>query len=83
MRNKYRQVRYICNMSGWPSGLRRQTQGYLVYFVDWMSVLVLSEGVGSNPTPDNFFFHWNIFKFPVDNKYYVKIFTQNLYKFQT
>jgi hypothetical protein len=55
----------VCAMSGWPSGLRRQTQGYLVYFVDGMSVLVLSEGVGSNPTPDNFFFIETFLNFPL------------------
>ena len=38
-------------MSGWPSGLRRQTQGFLASNrsgVFWSSY----EGVGSNPTSD-------------------------------
>lgn len=40
-------------MSGWPSGLRRQTQEVILdskleSMVFWSS----NEGVGSNPTPD-------------------------------
>jgi hypothetical protein len=39
--------------SGWPSGLRRQTQGHIPYFNKRScSILVFNEGVGSNPTPD-------------------------------
>lgn len=47
----------LYHMSGWPSGLRRQTQGpALVYvrksrWVFWSSI----EGVGSNPTSDKLF----------------------------
>ena len=39
-------------MSGWPSGLRRQTQDYLAFIR--MSFLVHNVGVGSNPIPDTF-----------------------------
>ena len=39
--------------SGWPSGLRRQTQGQTPCFNERScSILVFNEGVGSNPTPD-------------------------------
>ena len=44
-------------MSGWPSGLRRQTQVQTCHQVVshcmdfWSSI----EGVGSNPTSDKFF----------------------------
>ena len=42
---------YVMYVSGWPSGLRRQTQGFLASDrsrVFWSSY----EGVGSNPTSD-------------------------------
>ena len=41
-------------MSGWPSGLRRQTQVYeLVLFIqDTRAFWSTHVGVGSNPTPD-------------------------------
>ena len=47
-------------VSGWPSGLRRQTQGSLAS--DWSRVFWSSyEGVGSNPTSDIFFLlNWNL-----------------------
>ena len=43
------------SMSGWPSGLRRQTQGNLPSLKVW-AFWSSSEGVGSNPTSDNPFF---------------------------
>ena len=50
-------------LSGWPSGLRRQTQGTLpcshdreLYRDFWSSY----EGVGSNPTSDSKFFYLSL-----------------------
>ena len=49
------------DMSDWPSGLRRQTQGlqpsYEVVEWDFWSMYV---GVGSNPTSDNFLYYINV-----------------------
>ena len=39
-------------MSGWPSGLRRQTQGYKPSF-RLGAIWSTNVGVGSNPTSDN------------------------------
>ena len=43
-------------MSGWPSGLRRQTQGFAFFLdkevVDYGEFWSSDEGVGSNPTSD-------------------------------
>ena len=45
-------------MSGWPSGLRRQTQVYaLAHAVGRVDFWSSIEGVGSNPTSDKTFFH--------------------------
>ena len=38
--------------SGWPSGLRRQTQGVFLHPNDGREFWSSIEGVGSNPTPD-------------------------------
>ena len=46
-------------LSGWPSGLRRQTQGTLPCSHDWVlyrDFWSSYEGVGSNPTSDSKFF---------------------------
>ena len=43
-------------VSEWPSGLRRQTQGEALPDNRQYRILVLSEGVGSNPTSDILFF---------------------------
>ena len=48
---------HIVYLSGWPSGLRRQTQGSNLasqYGVE-EGILVLSEGRGSNPLSDKLF----------------------------
>ena len=45
IQNFVAQLRVTPYRSGWPSGLRRQTQ-----------VLVLDEGVGSNPTSDTYIY---------------------------
>ena len=57
-------------MSGWPSGLRRQTQddslpgrSGLIDF--WSSI----EGVGSNPTSDNYFFHYYYILIIISGRY--------------
>ena len=48
--------------SGWPSGLRRQTQvDQLQWFLPLRAFWSTNVGVGSNPTPDTyfyFFFYW-------------------------
>lgn len=48
-----------CWVSGWPSGLRRQTQGCAFP----MGFLVSAGGVGSNPTPDTSVFTFSSPKF--------------------
>ena len=51
----FKYVLVSCNvyLSGWPSGLRRQTQdSYLQIRVFWST----NVGVGSNPTSDTYFF---------------------------
>ena len=60
------------NMSGWPSGLRRQTQGIDPSLIRafWSS----NEGVGSNPTSDkNFFilFFQSVSKYKIWNEIYL------------
>ena len=53
---QYLNRKHIC-MSGWPSGLRRQTQGDKPSKVrDFWSP---NGGVGSNPTSDSFFLQNN------------------------
>ena len=43
-------------MSGWPSGLRRQTQGWVPVINSWSREFWSTDvGVGSNPTSDTFF----------------------------
>ena len=50
-------IQYVCEKSGWPSGLRRQTQGLALLPCResvrdfWSSY----EGRGSNPLPDKYF----------------------------
>ena len=67
----------IVAMSGWPSGLRRQTQGWIPWFSTkeleafWSS----TEGVGSNPTSDNpesFYFRLLLEAFWFCNKFQLK-----------
>ena len=51
----------ILDMSGWPSGLRRQTQAQA--YLDYKGIAFWSstEGVGSNPTSDKNFFQFFYF----------------------
>ena len=55
----YARVKITCiiySQAGWPSGLRRQTQGsVLAYSVGLRVFWSTNVGVGSNPTSDNSF----------------------------
>ena len=55
----------LTGMSGWPSGLRRQTQAKASSvaegWVFWSTVV----GVGSNPTSDRIFFFLTFCSFPL------------------
>ena len=53
------------SLSGWPSGLRRQTQGLSYFPIEQWERAFWSPngGVGSNPTPDTAFFLISFFWF--------------------
>ena len=54
---KYQQYCLECVLSGWPSGLRRQTQGGIPCLQTQVQAFWSTYvGVGSNPTSDRIFF---------------------------
>ena len=58
-------------MSGWPSGLRRQTQVYaLAHAVGRVDFWSSIEGVGSNPTSDKYFFSFDFLQFRCGETYF-------------
>ena len=50
------EVNSFIRMSGWPSGLRRQTQVKYLSYQRIKEFWSSKEGVGSNPTSDKYFF---------------------------